>query len=608
MARKIKKNTKGHAVTYITQKQAMRMLQISLPNFRRICLLKGIYPVEPKNIKKAGHGSTEPRVYFNRRDIAFLRWEPLIETFRKLRTHQMRLKRAREKLDRDKEYRLRMTKPTYTLHQLVRERYPTRKDALLDLTDSLNLIFLFSRLPRLTQFHPALISLCRRFAVEFLHYTIAMRCIRKAFISIKGFYLEAIIDDVPVVWVIPHNAASHVPTGVEYRLLATCVEFDVTLVGSLLVNLYKQAGLLYPPKLNTQAINNPTSVYCAPENAHFEFLASLSIPIKRHEEEKVDVEQMDDLVELQAIDDSVTAAVNKQIQVQKIKHLFEGKRFFFNREVPKEVLSVIIRSCGGDCSWDPLSGPGATYTEDDDRIDFQIVDRPMHSMKATRAYVQPQWVFDSLNAGRLMPVQDYLPSATLPPHLSPFAASSVVADSLNGGSMGMADALRQAAAVNAAPGFGAGSTLYRPPEMDYLAGLVSLAETRGAAVAEATEEGQSQREEMEVDDEAEEGGEVATIKTSMNKKKRKNKINKAIKKGKTVVAPGKPLDDLSRRMAEREAENAQRKLREMMLPKKHKNLYRKIVHAQKTANKDIRSLQERRKNIEKNQRPQQKSK
>ncbi|KAM7542199.1 hypothetical protein Aperf_G00000014911 [Anoplocephala perfoliata] len=589
MARKIKKNKKGNAVTYITQKQAMRRLQISLPNFRRICLLKGIYPVEPKNKKKAGHGSTEPRVYFNAKDIAFLAWEPLIETFRKLRTHQMRLKRAREKLDRDKEYRLRMNKPTYTLHHLVRERYPTRRDALQDLTDSLNLIFLFSRLPRMTQFHPALISLCRRFSVEFLHYVIAMRCIRKAFISIKGFFLEAAIDDVPVVWVIPHQAASHVPTGVEYRLLATCVEFDVTLVGSLLVNLYKQAGLLYPPKLNTQALNNPASSYCSPENAHFEFLASLSIPIKRFEEEKIDADQMNELVELQAIDDSVTEAVNRQIHIQKIKHLFDGKRFFFNREVPREVLSVIIRSCGGDCSWDAITGPGATYTEDDDRIDYQIVDRPMQNMKSTRAYVQPQWVFDSLNACRLMPVQDYLPSATLPPHLSPFAASAVSADPLFGGSLGMADALKQATAVNSAPGFGAGSTLYRPPEMDYLAGLVSLAETRGAAVAEATGSG-SQKEAD--DDDGDNEGEAAKME---------------VDESKTIVKPGQPMDELAIKMAEREAENAQRKLREMMLPKRHKNLYRKMVHAQKTANKDIRQLAERRRNIEKIQQPQQKS-
>lgn len=100
--------------------------------------------------------------------------------------------------------------------------------------------------------------------------------------------------------------------------------------------------------------------------------------------------------------------------------------------------------------------------------------------------------------------------------------------------MGMADALKQAAAVNAAPGFGAGSALYRPPEMDYLAGLVSLAETRGAAVAEATEEGQEkEKEEMEVDGAEEDGeqGEGTSKKKNKNKKKRKNKINKAIKKG-----------------------------------------------------------------------------
>lgn len=59
------------------------------------------------------------------------------------------------------------------------------------------------------------------------------------------------------------------------------------------------------------------------------------------------------------------------------------------------------------------------------------------------------------------------------------------------------------------------------------------------------------------------------------------------------------MDELAIKMAEREAENAQLKLREMMLPKRHKNLYRKMVHAQRTANKDIRQLTERRKNIEK---------
>ncbi|KAL7059308.1 hypothetical protein AAHC03_013710 [Spirometra sp. Aus1] len=365
-------------------------------------------------------------------------------------------------------------------------------------------------------------------------------------------------------------------------------------VNVVIFSLYKHSGLLYPPRLTTPTIPDPESAYCAPSDTQFEFLSSLSFPLKRLEDSTQESSYPDDLVELQTIDDSVTAAVKKQADTERIKHLFENKRFFLNREVPKEVLTVLIRSCGGECSWDVSSGPGSTFLEDDVRINYQVVDRPMKEMSANRSYVQPQWVFDSLNAGRLLPAQDYLPSATLPPHLSPFAHLAVDPKA------GLADAIKQAATVAPAPGFGTGSAMYRPPEADYLAGLVSLAEIRGAAVAASR--GDSGENEDEQENEEQQGAEMDVEGDTPAKKAKKRKrmsVQKALAKGKkAVVLPGRTESALSLKMAAKAEENAQRKLRELMLPKRHKNLYRKMVHAQKTANKDVNQLTERRKAID----------
>jgi len=88
-----------------------------------------------------------------------------------------------------------------------------------------------------------------------------------------------------------------------------------------------------------------------------------------------------------------------------------------SREVPRESLEFVIKSFGGKVTWE-----GAGVNEENEDITHQIVDRAdtVQHRILSRDYVQPQWVYDCLNARVLIPIDLYLPGTTLPPHLSPF--------------------------------------------------------------------------------------------------------------------------------------------------------------------------------------------
>ena len=53
MGRKIKKTSKGYNSKFISRAKAIKWLGLSIKDFRKLCILKGVHPRMPsKNIKK----------------------------------------------------------------------------------------------------------------------------------------------------------------------------------------------------------------------------------------------------------------------------------------------------------------------------------------------------------------------------------------------------------------------------------------------------------------------------------------------------------------------------------------------------------------------------
>lgn len=563
-----KKYERGSATNYITRNKARKKLQLSLADFRRLCILKGIYPHEPKHKKKVNKGSTAARTFYLLKDIKFLLHEPIVNKFREYKVFVRKLRKAYGKSEWNTVERLKDNKPNYKLDHIVKERYPTFIDALRDLDDALSMCFLFSTFPRTGKCHVQTIQLCRRLTVEFLHYVIAARALRKVFLSIKGIYYQAEVLGQPIVWITPYAFSHDHPTDVDYRVMATFTEFYTTLLGFVNFRLYQSLNLHYPPKLEGQAYTEAKTsedTYALDSESSMEKLAALGNSLARMvvpAEEEAEVDEFPADGEMTAQEEDRRKELEAQ---EKHKKLFEGLKFFLNREVPREALAFVIRSFGGDVSWDQSLCIGATYDVTDSCITHQIVDRPGQQTPVIgRYYVQPQWVFDCVNARLLLPVADYFPGVQLPPHLSPFVSEK--------------------------------EGDYVPPEK-----LKLLALQRGEH-PENMDESEEEDEEEDNDGDGDEGGENeeeeeedAEAGSEKEEEARLTSLEEQRLEGKKprVMEGTVKLED-KERLAQEE-ENEAKRLAIMMMKKREKYLYNKIMFGKRRKIREANKLAEKRK-------------
>ncbi|XP_078523378.1 pescadillo homolog [Lissotriton helveticus] len=566
-----KKYERGSATNYITRNKARKKLQLSLADFRRLCILKGIYPHEPKHKKKVNKGSTAARTFYLIKDIKFLLHEPVVNKFREYKVFVRKLRKACAKGEWTAADRIKENKPSYRLDHIIKERYPTFIDALRDLDDALSMAYLFSTFPRTGKCHVQTIQLCRRLTVEFMNYIITSRSLRKVFLSIKGIYYQAEVLGQLVTWITPYAFAHNHPTDVDYRVMATFTEFYTTLLGFVNFRLYQTLNLHYPPKLEGQSEDRPKSEgnYAMDSEAYLEKLSALSASLSR-----VMVPSTEDDVEVDEFPADMENPEQKeerqkeQQELEQQQKLFEGLKFFLNREVPREPLAFVIRSFGGDVSWDQSVCIGATYSASDQTITHHIVDRPtMDKQIINRYYVQPQWVFDCVNAKIRLPVSDYFPGVMLPPHLSPFVEEK--------------------------------EGDYIPPEKQKL-----LALQRGEHSEDsASEEEEEEEEEDDDDDEEQSENEEEDSEDNVQLKKMEQKSQG--KRLNVKVTAGVLKTESRTQTADRE-KNEEKRLAIMMMKKREKYLYNKIMFGKKRKVREANKLAAKRKAHDDTVKPQKK--
>lgn len=528
-----KKYGEGASKIYITRGRAIKKLQISIADFRRLCIFKGIYPREPANRKKANRGKTTPNIFYYTKDIQYLMHEPILNKFREDKIFARKLSRALVRGEVDDAKRLDANRPRYKLDGLIKERYPTFVDALRDLDDPLSMLFLFAIMPATDKISFRVTQTANRLCHEWMAFVAREKLLRKVFVSIKGVYYQAVVKGQEVLWLVPFDFPQNIPNGIDFQVMLSFLEFYTTLVQFVLYRLYTEAGLVYPPKVDEAKLKGVAGLSAfilqSREQEGAKSLGSLTTTGQDDEEdeeqqqseekeeeveEEEDDEDEDEEKETStkskkstpklsseeiakiAKDDAEADEEMEDVQssngkkknneeeeddenVENIKldsfqtisatetnagdvlaqpssdgttaagaigNLFSGLVVFVGREVPSKIVEFLILSCGGkvilESSMDEAianedvnssssngsssknkknSSSSSPSLPDLSKVTHQICDRPTISHKVPgRVYVQPQWIFDSINRATLLPVGEYAPGEKLPPHLSPW--------------------------------------------------------------------------------------------------------------------------------------------------------------------------------------------
>ena len=241
MGKKQKTGNAGLNATFLSRSAVLKRLQITLKDFRRLCILKGIYPRQPSKAPSGKKGQT----FYHIKDVTFLSHEPLLDKFREFKGYMKKVRKASGRGDIEEAKRLNENTEKYSVSHLVRERYPRFVDALSDLDDCLSLVHLFAALPA-GKIPTSIIQKCTHLVNGWSAAVCLSGGVSKTFVSVKGIYYETTIQGVTIRWLQPHSYTQKMDDDVDLRVMVTFLDFYNVMLDFVIFKLFQEKGGRWP--------------------------------------------------------------------------------------------------------------------------------------------------------------------------------------------------------------------------------------------------------------------------------------------------------------------------------------------------------------------------
>ena len=396
MGKKILKGTRGVAsnLVRVTQLQG-KIAFADYADFRRMCILRGVYPREnPKE-------RDSPFAFFHKKDIAMVNNDPMAFF---IREHAAWLKKRNKKINRKELDTSKEPKAPYA--ELIRSRYPTFADVVQDLDDALTTVALFAQLSGSSKVPTERINRARELLTEFHYYVSHTHGLKNAFISVRGFHFETILEGQSVLWLVPHEFPIPDDSEVDFKVMLDFLELYEQILKFVNMKLFIDLGMKYPPEFDKKKWDEGLYFDAIIDTRNITEQTDMVEPTEKNDEKTDKLKQA-----LASASSNVANEVN-EIEDEE-RGLFGNFLFTICSGTPRNSISFVIRSLGGGIIWDEDS--------DDKRITHTITDRgEIETHYLNRKYVQSQWVVDCLNQKTVLDTGLYAPNVELPPHISPW--------------------------------------------------------------------------------------------------------------------------------------------------------------------------------------------